>query len=91
MRKGIILRKVSAGEEEEEEEDHGPVPTMWKNKKRCCEPSPSAEGSQRLVGTDDEDKVNGEDGDGPFGDSFDDHECSCIEGDCFRRKRRRLR
>lgn len=41
----------------------------------------SKEGSQRLVGTDDEEKVNGKDGDGPFGDSFDDHECSCIEGD----------
>ena len=33
------------------------------------------------MGTDDEERVNGEDGDGPFGDSFDDHECSCTEGD----------
>ena len=33
------------------------------------------------MGTDDEERVNGEDGDSPFSDSFDDHECSCIEGD----------
>ena len=33
------------------------------------------------MGIEDEEKVNGDDEDGPFDDSFDNHECSCIEGD----------